>query len=73
MIVATAATGYLMCDPTKAHRYVEEIMKRPVMTHEMGSKEFADNLAALAKPEFVAVIGRAQAVLTKARELGAEA
>ena len=52
-VVITAVTGCL-CVPSfgEFHKYVEELMDRPVWTHEMGSKVFAEELKLRAKPEF---------------------
>ncbi len=53
--VMSAFTG-IMCGPFSAmHEYVEEVMGRPVWTHEMGSREFAENLKKLAEADFLAI------------------
>ena len=50
-----AFTGVL-CGPFDAlHEYVEEIMGRPVFTHEMGYKTIADEIKEKSKPDFIAL------------------
>ena len=34
-IVVSAYTGYLMCDFNEVHRYIENLLGRPVFTHEL--------------------------------------
>lgn len=50
-----AFTGVL-CGPFDAlHEYVEEIMGRPVFTHEMGDKSISDEIKEKSKPDFIAL------------------
>lgn len=37
------------------HKYVEEIMGRPIMTHEMGIKSIADEIRSKSKDDFIAL------------------
>lgn len=53
--VITAYTGYLLGSFNDAHSYIEKLMDRPVFTHEMGSKEFMDELQLKAKADFIAL------------------
>ncbi len=69
MGVGSAATGHLMCGFSDLHGYIEEIMGRPVFTHEMGVKSIAAEIAEKAKQPFVEAIEQARAALTKARAL----
>lgn len=60
-IVVSAYTGYLMCDFTHVHKYIEEKMGRPVWTHEMreSNKSFREELMCRVKPDFIALCGKA--------------
>lgn len=53
--VISAYTGVLTGPFNDMHQYAEEIMERPVWSHEFGSKDFADELARRAKPDFIAL------------------
>ncbi len=59
-VVGSAATGFLMCDFSDMHEYIEGIMGRPVMTGEMGNKECAAEIREKANPDFVAAIKQAK-------------
>jgi hypothetical protein len=51
--ILSAFTG-LLCGPFDAmHEYVEEIMGRPVFTHEMGSKKIAEEIKEKARADFI--------------------
>lgn len=53
--IVGAYTGKL-CGPFDAlHEYVEEIMGRPVFTHEMGDKEVVAEIKRKSKDDFVAM------------------
>lgn len=50
-----AFTGVL-CGPFDAlHEYVEEVMGRPVFTHEMGNEVIAKEIKEKSKPDFIAL------------------
>lgn len=53
--IISAYTGILLGDFSDFHGYVEEIMGRPVFTHEMGSKEVFDEIKEKAKPDFIKI------------------
>lgn len=53
--IVGAFTGRLAGPFSDMHKYVEEIMGRPVFTHEMGDKATADKISELAKPDFLAI------------------
>ena len=38
------------------HAYVEEVMGRPVFTHEMGVRAIADEIKEKSKPDFLKVV-----------------
>lgn len=50
-----AYTGILMGEFSDMHEYIEEIMDRPVWTHEMGDKATVDIIKEKAKPDFIAL------------------
>ena len=53
--IVGAFTG-ILCGPFDAlHEYIEEILERPVFTHEMGNKEIADEIKEKSKADFVAI------------------
>ncbi len=58
-IVVSAYTGYLMCDFSLVHKYVEGKMGQPVWTHEMraSNKAFHDVLHEKVKPDFLRLCG----------------
>jgi len=51
--IITAHSGMFMGDFGEFHKYVEEIMGRPVFTHEMGVKEIAEEIKQLSKDDFI--------------------
>lgn len=65
MVVGSAATGYMMSDFSDMHEYVEQIMERPVFTHEMGSEGIAEEIRKKAHPDFVLAIQAAREVIDK--------
>ena len=52
-IIVSAYTGYLMCDFSDVHEYVEKILGRPVFTHEFASEEFNRELRKKSKKDFI--------------------
>ena len=51
--IVSAYTGYLLSDFANMQRYAEEVMGRPVWTHEFASTEFVDKLREKSKADFV--------------------
>jgi hypothetical protein len=49
----TAFTGILCGDFSDTHQYTEEIMHRPVWTHEMADPETVENIKEAARPDFL--------------------
>lgn len=43
-VVLSVYTGYLMCDFSEMHSYIEHVMGGPVWTHELASKELGDTI-----------------------------
>lgn len=53
--IVGAFTGVL-CGPFDAlHEYIEEIMERPVFTHELGDELISQEIKAKSKADFVAM------------------
>lgn len=53
--IVGAYTG-ILCGPFEAlHEYVEEILGRPVFTHEMGCESIADEIKEKSRGDFVAM------------------
>jgi hypothetical protein len=54
-LVIGAYTGVLMTKFSDLHEYIEEVMERPVFTHELASTEVNDELKAKCRPEFLKI------------------
>lgn len=54
--VLSAFTGYMLCDFDVFHRYAEEIMERPIWTHEFGQESMANALKEKSTPEFMKIM-----------------
>ncbi|QDP60396.1 MAG: hypothetical protein GOVbin1096_24 [Prokaryotic dsDNA virus sp.] len=53
--IVGAYTG-ILCGPfSDLHEFIEEIMGRPVWTHELGSVEVAEEVKEKAKPYFLEI------------------
>lgn len=53
--IVGAYTGYL-CGPFQdMHEYIEQIMERPVWTHELASSELKDEIRKRAKADFISI------------------
>jgi hypothetical protein len=53
--VISAYTGILLGPFDELHKYIEEIMERPVWTHELASKNVWEEIKLKSKPEFLAL------------------
>lgn len=53
--IVAAYTGYLIGAFSDMHEYIEEVMKRPVFTHEMASPKFMESLRELVKKDFISI------------------
>ncbi len=54
-VIVSAYTGFLMCDFSDIHEYIEKIMGRPVWTHELAMKSVMDEIRQKSKPDFLAL------------------
>ena len=53
--IVSAYTGFLIGDFNDLHKYIEEIMGRPVWTQEMASEAFQAELRAKSKADFISM------------------
>ena len=51
--IVSAYTGFMLGEFSELHKYIEEIMGRPVMTHELGCRDMAEKIKELAKEDFM--------------------
>ena len=51
--IVSAYTGFLCGNFSDMHEYIEEIMQRPVWTHEMGGDGFQEKIRGLSHDDFV--------------------
>lgn len=55
--IVSAYTGKLMCDFDYLHKYIEEKLGRPVLTHELATIEIEDEIKAASREDFLALCG----------------
>lgn len=53
--IVTMYTGFLCGNFSDAHEYAEEIMCRPIFTHELANKDLCAEIKEKCKPDFVAI------------------
>ena len=51
--IVSAYTGIIIGEFSEFHKYVEEIMERPVWTHELADKETFTEIKKRAKDDFI--------------------
>lgn len=54
-VVISAYTGFLICEFSDMHEYIERIMDRPVLVHEMASEKTMAEIREAAKEDFIAL------------------
>ena len=54
--ILSAYTGILLTDFSVFHKYVEEILDRPVFTHELGSSVITERIKEASKQDFLALM-----------------
>ena len=54
-VIVTAYTGYLMCGMSEVHKYIEEIVGRPVFTHELPEVLVSANVRNRILQDFTAI------------------
>ena len=52
-VIVSAYTGYLMCDMSEVHKYIEELLGRPVWTHEIAIPEVQAEIQNKAREAFL--------------------
>lgn len=57
-IIISAYTGYLMCDVSDVHKYIEEKLGRPVWTHEMASYNVQNEIHEATKEDFLSLCNK---------------
>ena len=56
-LIISAYTGYMVCKEfSDLHEFIEEVMKRPVFTHELACEQFNSELREKLKPKIVGLI-----------------
>lgn len=53
--IISAYTGILIGEFSDYHAYVEEVLKRPVLTHELGNENTVKELKKASKKDFVEI------------------
>jgi hypothetical protein len=51
--IVSAYTGILIGEFSDCHKYIEEIMDRPVWTHELGDKNVINKIKELSRNDFL--------------------
>ena len=54
--ILSAFTGNLLCDFSALHTYVEEILNRPVFTHEFGNKDIVEEIKNASYEDFMDLV-----------------
>ena len=52
-LIVTAYTGVLMTEWSEFHKYAEELLDRPIWSHEFASKELAEQIKEKVKDKFL--------------------
>lgn len=52
-VIVSAYTGVLMCDFHDLHKFIEEKMGRPVLTHEFANEDILKEIRARTKQDFL--------------------
>lgn len=58
--IVGAYTGYLAGPFSDMHKYIEELLGRPVWTHELASEAISEEIREKAKADFAAICYEAQ-------------
>lgn len=60
LLVMSAYTSYLFCEADELHKFIEETLGRPVLTHELSENAIWAELRGKLKPEINKIIKEAQ-------------
>lgn len=56
-LIISAYTGFMICKKfSDMHEFIEQVMERPVFTHEMGSEHFLKEVQERLKPQLIELI-----------------
>ena len=56
-LLISAYTGYMLCPKfSELHKYIEEVIGAPVLTHQLGSEEFNKVLRGKLQPRILELI-----------------
>lgn len=56
-LIISAYTGFMVCKNfSDMHEFIEQVMERPVFTHEMGSEQFLKEVQERLKPQLIELI-----------------
>lgn len=56
-LIISAYTGFMICKQfSDMHEFIEQVMERPVFTHEMGSEHFLKEVQERLKPQLIELI-----------------
>ena len=53
--IVSAYTGIMLGNFSELHKYIEEIMERPVFTHELASKKITEEIKKRSKDDFMSI------------------
>lgn len=56
-IIVSAYTGVLMCDFNHVHDYIEEKLKRPILTHELAFESIQAEIKEKVHEDFLSICG----------------
>lgn len=56
-LVISAYTGYLMCNFSKLHEFIEKTLGRPVFVHELANPSVTKEIQKKLKTEWLAICG----------------
>lgn len=54
-LIVSAYTGVLMCDMGDFQKYIEDVLGRPVWTHELADHNVVEEIKAKVKDDFLAL------------------
>ncbi len=60
LLVISAYTSYLFCEVDELHKFIEETLERPVLTHELSENVIWVELRGKLRPEINKIIEEAQ-------------
>ena len=52
-LIVSAYTGYLMCDMSEVHKYIEKLLGRPVWSHELANPDIQAKIQEKSREAFL--------------------